>query len=62
MHGVGRNLVTRISAAIHDFTNSETSQQQAVEIRIGVIGTGGRILTVINLNSAVAIGKLGLKS
>ena len=47
MQGAVRNLVTRIPDAIDDFMNSETSQQQAAEIRIGVIGTGGRILTVI---------------
>ena len=58
MHGVVRNLVTRISAAIHDFTNSETSQQQAAEMRIGVIGTGARILTVIkNLLGELLLGK-----
>jgi hypothetical protein len=58
MHGAVRNLVTRISAAIDDFMNSETSQQQATEIRIGVIGTGARILTVIkNLIGEVLLGK-----
>jgi len=38
--------------------DSETSQQQAAEIRIGVIVTGGRILTVIkNLIGEVLLGK-----
>ena len=53
-----RNLATRISAAIDDFMSFETSQQQAAEIRIVVIGTGGRILTVIkNLIGEFLLGK-----
>jgi hypothetical protein len=53
-----RNLVTRISAALDGCMSFETSQQQAAEIRIGVIGTGARILTVIkNLIGEVLLGK-----
>jgi hypothetical protein len=47
-----------MSAAIDGCMDSETSQQQAAEIRIGVIVTGGRILTVIkNLIGEVLLGK-----
>jgi hypothetical protein len=47
-----------MSAAIDGCMDSETSQQQAAEIRIGVIGTGARILTVIkNLLGEVLLEK-----